>query len=217
MNIQTICVVSALALVAGCFPTKQEEEVVGPQFLTPAANEVLLIDGEYSLSWSAPGFGVTLLQLSSDSARSWEVLDTLSVQEVASGGLSWVVPNVVPTSKGCVLRLVGTARGDTITSPTFTITGLQILSPRSGDTLKAGQIVNVVWKTYKYNDVLVWLLSDRGFPVGIKSVGAASRSDSTWQSFSWTVPDTTNALFSLRFSRYNGPDEYFKTGLFSIE
>jgi hypothetical protein len=217
MDRKAIIALSALALVSSCLPTREEEEVVPPQFLTPTANEVLLIDGEYSLSWSAPGFGETLLLLSTDTARTWEAVDTLSGQEVAGGTMIWPVPDVLPTATGCVLRLVDVARGDTITSATFTITGLQIVSPQAGERLKAGQTYTIVWKTYKYADVNIYLSTDGGFDYGNKPREISKNFQPSWQAVPWTVPDTIAPSCELRLNRYQSPDEYFYTGLFSIE
>jgi hypothetical protein len=215
-NSIAVTLVALIALLSGCFPTKEEHGDEPARFLSPSVIEVVLIDAEYPLCWSAPGFGESVLLFSSDTAQSWEVVDTLRSQEVAAGSMSWLVPNVVPTSAGCMLRLVDTLRADTITSALFTITGLQIVSPRAGEILKAGQTYTIVWKTFKYTDVLLYLSSDGGF--SYDTVPLISKSfQPTWQSFPWTVPNTITSSCDLQFNRYSDPDEYFFTGRFSIQ
>jgi hypothetical protein len=201
-------------LMAGCNTTEPIQKI--PLISKPAKSEVLLINDRVPIQWEMSGARSARIDFSSDSGVTWEMVELLYPEDPLWNNYSWQVPNVVPTSHQCFLKIVDTITSQTVVSDPFSVTGLIFESPVLGATIGRGTNYAIKWKTYKYTDAVILFSSDSGASYRDLLTKAMRNTDTLWQNFVWNVPDSVLDGCLIKIMRYQGPDEEFLSPVFEI-
>jgi len=188
-------------------------------FLEPKPGAVLLVEDSVAVEWTAENFQEAVIEYSTDSGATWEVvLDSgVTPQAALWGNYKWPVPNVLPTSHGSKIRVREKNGTGVVESGIFTVTGLNLTNPLGGETFNPGDTINIQWTTKKYFDMILEFSANGGKNWGFIVTQGVFPSDDKWGNFPWVVPDTTCDQCQIVLHQYFSPPESFKTGKFTIE
>lgn len=149
----------------------------------------------YLITWKGVGIAQSkILEYSLDSGMTWKRIDSINTSALT---YSWNLPDTTSNKARVRITDKNNLRG---VSGVFVISGLMVVKPMAGDTLRGGMLnYQITWKgagitrtkvlEYSLDNGLTWKLID------------TLKSDA--MSYSWNVPDTSSKNALVRVTDQN--------------
>ncbi|WP_233189379.1 GPI anchored serine-threonine rich family protein [Geothermobacter hydrogeniphilus] len=165
-----------------------------PQIISPNGGEAFAAGSTITISWYPHPNAVNyLLRYSTDAGASWKWLRN----NVTGTSFNWKLPDI--SNSQVMIRInaknaAGSFIGNDFSDSTFSIVQFRLTSPNGGETLNAGDNLNITWQPHP--NAASYLLR---YSVDNGTTWKWIRNGVTGTSFNWTVPvdPSTQVLFRI--------------------